>query len=182
MDLCLISLFRSILAVTSRTSLTWTVNSFVVVRVDTHILLFGTEGVLAAFQRLQLMVGLQVRPAPHPTIYDMWQTFPVGHLQPSVQWTGDCHTVTGLSWATEGPLQLLHGSLLLFQFLNQRINSFFCPLLFFISLFPTKQSFDCWASEREEWGDIHSGPANLLHSPNKTVSSVGRQSSQKMKY
>ena len=160
--------------------LTWTVHSFVVVGVDAHIFLFGAKGVLAALQGLQLVVGLQVGPAPHPTVDDMRQAFPVGHLQPSVQGAGDCHTVAGLTRAAEGPLQLLHGSLLLFQFLDQSFHRLFCPLLFLVSLLPAQQLFDRWASEGEERGDVHDGQAALLlppFSPKGGVSSEGGQSS-----
>lgn len=147
--------------------LTWTVHPFVVVGVDTHILLFGAKRVLAAFQCLQLVVGLQVRPAPHPTVNDMWQALPVGHLQPSIQRARDRHTVTGLTWAAESPLQLFHGSLLLFQFLNQRIHGLFCPLLLLVPLLPTQQPFDRGAGEGEEWRNIHCARVALLHSPKK---------------
>lgn len=146
-------------------SLTWTVHSFVMIRVDAHILLFGAKGVLAALQGLQLMVGLQVRPAPHPTINDVRQAFPMGHLQPSIQGAGDCHTVTGLTRAAESPLQLLHGPFLLFQFLNQSIHCLFRPFLFLVSLLPTQQPFDRRAGEGEERGDVHVGRAVLLPSP-----------------
>lgn len=55
------------------------------VGVDTDVLLLGAEGELTALQGFQLVVGLQVRPAPDPAVDDMGQTLPVGHLQPSVQ-------------------------------------------------------------------------------------------------
>lgn len=146
-------------------SLTWTVHSFVVVRVDAHVLLFGAKGVLAALQGLQLVVRLQVGPAPHPAINNMRQTFPVGHLQPSVQGAGDCHTVTGLTRAAEGPLQLLHGPLLLFQLLNQSVHGLFRPFLFLVSLLPTQQPLDRRAGEGEERGDVHAVQTGLLSAP-----------------
>lgn len=55
------------------------------VGVDTDVLLLGAEGELTALQGFQLVVGLQVRPAPDPAVDDMGQTLPVGHLQPPVQ-------------------------------------------------------------------------------------------------
>ena len=64
---------------------TWGLHTPVVVGVDTDVLLLGAEGELAALQGFQLVVRLQVRPAPHPAVDDMRQTFPVGHLQPAVQ-------------------------------------------------------------------------------------------------
>ncbi len=64
---------------------TWSLHAPVVVGVDTDVLLLGAKGELAALQGFQLVVGLQVRPAPHPAVDDMRQTFPVGHLQPPVQ-------------------------------------------------------------------------------------------------
>lgn len=63
------------------------------VGVDADVLLLGAEGELAALQGLQLVVGLQVRPAPHPAVDDVGQTLPVGHLQTSVQRAGNRHTL-----------------------------------------------------------------------------------------
>lgn len=159
-DMALISKL-SIYAQYHSVSLTWTVHSFVVVGINAHILLLGSKGVLAALQGLQLMVGLQIWPAPHPTINDMGKTFPMGHLQPSIQGAWDCHTVTGLTGAAESPFQLLHGSLLLFQFLHQSIHCLFCPFLFLVPLLPTQQSFDRRAGEGEERGDVHVGQTTL---------------------
>lgn len=59
---------------------TWRLDSAVMVRVDADLLLLGAEGELTAFQGLQLMVGLQVWPAPHAAIDDMGEPFAVGHL------------------------------------------------------------------------------------------------------
>lgn len=53
-------------------TLTWTFHTLVVVRVDADFLLLGREGILAALECLELMVRLQVRPAPHATVNDMW--------------------------------------------------------------------------------------------------------------
>ena len=63
------------------------------VRVDADVFLLGAEGELAAIERLQLVVGLQVRPAPHPAVDDVGQTLPVGHLQPPVQRARNRHTL-----------------------------------------------------------------------------------------
>lgn len=64
---------------------TWSLNAPVVVRVDTDVLLLGAEGEFAALQGFQLVVRLQVGPAPHPAVDDVGQALPVGHLQPPVQ-------------------------------------------------------------------------------------------------
>lgn len=66
-------------------SRTWRLHSSVVVRVDADVLLLGAEGELTALQGFQLVVGLQVRPAPDPAVDDVGEALPVGHLQPSVQ-------------------------------------------------------------------------------------------------
>ena len=60
-------------------------HSLVVVRVDTHFVLLGVEGVLAQLHRPQLVVGLQVGPAPQAAVDDVRQTFPVGNLQAAIQ-------------------------------------------------------------------------------------------------
>lgn len=73
---------------------TWSLHAPVVIRVDADILLLGTEGELAALQRLQLVMGLQVRPAPHPAVDDVGQALPVGHLQSAVQRARDGHALT----------------------------------------------------------------------------------------
>ena len=56
-------------------------HSLVVVGVDADFHLLGGEGVLADLQRLQLMMGLQVRPPPHPAVDHMGQPFTVRNLQ-----------------------------------------------------------------------------------------------------
>ena len=52
----------------------------VVVGVDADLHLLGGEGVLADLQRLELVVRLEVWPAPHPAVDDVRETLPVGHL------------------------------------------------------------------------------------------------------
>lgn len=145
--------------------LTRTVHSFVVVGIDAHILLLGAERVLAALQGLQLVVGLEVRPAPHSAVNDVRQAFPVRHLQPSIQGAGDRHAVAGLARAAESPLQLLHGPLLLFQLFHQSVHSFLGPLLLLVSLLPSQQPLHRRAGEGEQRGDVHAGQAALLPSP-----------------
>lgn len=55
------------------------------IRVDADVLLLGAEGELATVQGFQLVVGLQIGPAPHPAVDDVRQALPVGHLQSAVQ-------------------------------------------------------------------------------------------------
>lgn len=63
------------------------------VGVDADVFLLGAKGELAALQGFELVVGLQVRPAPHPAVDDVGQTLPVGHLQPAVQRARNGHTL-----------------------------------------------------------------------------------------
>ena len=59
------------------------------VGVDADVLLLGAEGEHAAVQGPQLVVGLQVGPAPHPAVDDMGEALPVGHLETAVQRPGE---------------------------------------------------------------------------------------------
>lgn len=58
----------------------WTFNTFVMIGVDAHFFLLGPERILAHLQGFELVMGLQVRPAPHAAIDDVGKAFPVGHL------------------------------------------------------------------------------------------------------
>lgn len=135
------------------------------VGIDAHILLLGAKRVLAALQGLQLVVGLEVGPAPHSAVNDVRQAFPVRHLQPSIQGAGDGHAVAGLAWGAERPLQLLHGPLLLFQLFDQRVHCFLGPLFLLVALFPSQEALHRRAGEGEQRGDVHAGQAALLPSP-----------------
>lgn len=64
---------------------TWSLHTSVVVRIDADVFLLGAEREFAALEGLELVVGLQVGPAPHSAVDDMRQTLPVGHLQPPIQ-------------------------------------------------------------------------------------------------
>lgn len=103
---------------TSGRKLTWSLHPAVVIGVNAHLFLLGAKWELTALQRLQLVMGLEIRPAPHAAVNNMGQTLAVGHLQPPIQRPGNCHTFAGLPWTAEGPLQLIHGSFLLLQFLH----------------------------------------------------------------
>ena len=48
---------------------------------DADLHLFGGEGVLAQVQGLELVVGLEVRPAPHAAVDHMRQPLAMRHLQ-----------------------------------------------------------------------------------------------------
>lgn len=48
--------------------------------VDADLLLLGAKWVLAHLQRFELMVRLEVRPAPHSAVDDVRKTFSVGNL------------------------------------------------------------------------------------------------------
>lgn len=54
------------------------------VGVDADFVLLGVEGEFAVVDRLQLMVGPQVRPAPQATVDDVRKTFSVGDLEASI--------------------------------------------------------------------------------------------------
>ena len=56
---------------------TWCFDPPVVIWIDAHFFLVPREGELAAVQRLQLVVALQIRPSPDAAVDDMWQAFPV---------------------------------------------------------------------------------------------------------
>ena len=71
----------------------------------THVFLFGGEGELADVERLEFVVGLQVRPAPHAAVDHVRQALPVRHLETAVQAAGDGDTFAGLAGAGES-LQL----------------------------------------------------------------------------
>lgn len=111
-------------------------HSLVVVRVDADLLLLGTERKLTTLQRLQFMVALEVRPAPHAAINDVRQSLAVGHLQPAIQGAGNGDTAARLPRAAQGLLQLFHGPFLFLQFFHQSIHGFLRPFFFLVTLFP----------------------------------------------
>lgn len=65
------------------------------VGVDADVLLLGAKGEFATLQCFELVMGLEVRPAPHAAVDNMGQALSVGHLQPAVQRARDGHT---LAW------------------------------------------------------------------------------------
>lgn len=139
----------------------WTFNSFVVIWVDAHFFLFGAEWILANLERFELMVGLQVRPAPHAAVDDVWEALPVGHLQPPVQRPRNSNTFAGLPRTTKGLFQVFHGTLFLFQLLHQGIHSFFRPFFLLIALLPAQQPLHCRAGEGKQ--TRHGGHSAGLH-------------------
>lgn len=56
-------------------------NSLIVVGVDAYFLLFGAKGVLADLEGLQLVVTLQVGPAPDAAVDDVWEALTVRYLE-----------------------------------------------------------------------------------------------------
>lgn len=145
---------------TSWLALTWTVHPLVVVRVDAHVLLLGAEGKLAALKRFELVVRLQVRPAPHAAVDDMRQPFTMRHLQSSVQRAWDGHAAAGLAGAAERAFQLLHGALLLLQLLDESVHSLLCPLLLLVALLPAQEALHRRAGEGKQRRDVHPVRAN----------------------
>ena len=71
----------------------------------TYIFLFGCEGELANVERLELVMGLEVGPAPHAAVDHVGQALPVRDLETAVQAAGDGDTLAGLAGAGES-LQL----------------------------------------------------------------------------
>lgn len=91
---------------------TWGLHSAVMVWVDADLLLLRAKRELAAFQGLQLMMGLQIWPAPHAAVDDMGQPLPVGHLEASIQGAWDGNALARLARAAQRPLQFIHGAFL----------------------------------------------------------------------
>lgn len=58
----------------------WTLHSLVMIRVDADFLLFGGEGILTDVQGFELVVGLEIWPAPDSTVDHVGQAFAVGYL------------------------------------------------------------------------------------------------------
>lgn len=65
--------------------LTWSLHALVVVGVDAHLILLHVEGKLAQVDGPQLVVRLQVGPAPEAAVDDVGKPLPVGHLQSAIQ-------------------------------------------------------------------------------------------------
>ena len=116
---------------------TWTLDSLVMVGIDTDFFLFGRERVLAVFERFELVVRLEIRPSPDAAVDHVRQTLAMRHLESAVQRARDCDTLGGLARLRQSPFQLFHRSLLLLQLLYQRVDRLFRPFLFFVALFPT---------------------------------------------
>ena len=95
--------------------LTWTFYSLVVVWIDADLLLFLSKSILAHIKCLQLMVTLQIGPAPNSAINNMGEPFPMRHLQPAIQRPRYRHTLADLPRPWESFFQVLHGPLLLLQ-------------------------------------------------------------------
>lgn len=55
------------------------------VGINADFILLEVEGILAGLDGTQLMVAVQVRPAPQTAVNDMRQTFTVRHLQTPIQ-------------------------------------------------------------------------------------------------
>lgn len=58
-----------------------TFDAFVVIRVDADLFLLGAKRILTRFDRFQLVVALQIWPAPDAAVDDMWKSFSVGYLK-----------------------------------------------------------------------------------------------------
>lgn len=58
----------------------WRHHPFIMVGVDTHVVILQVKGVLAELDMLELIL-VEVRPAPQPCVYHMGKTFPPCHLE-----------------------------------------------------------------------------------------------------
>lgn len=59
----------------------WALNALVVIGIDANFLLFRAERELAELDRLQLVMALEIGPAPDSTVYDVRQPFAVRNLK-----------------------------------------------------------------------------------------------------
>lgn len=101
---------------------------------------------------------VQVRPPPEAAVYDVRQSFSMGHLQPTIQRSGDGDALGADALGCQCFLQLLQLSSLL-QLLHQAFHRLLTPLLLLailLSLLPAQQSLDNWGSEGQDGG--HGSP------------------------
>ena len=131
-----------------RRALTGCLDSAVVVRVDADFLVVATEGELAEVQRLQLVVALQVRPAPYSAVDYVRQALSVGDLEPPVQTARDGDALGGGAGLRESPLELLQRPLLLLELLDEGVDGLLGPLLVLVALLPAQQTLDCGRRKR----------------------------------
>ena len=138
-------------------TLTRTFNSLVVVGINADFFLFLAKCIVTTVQCFEFMVTLEVRPAPDPTVYNMWKSLPVGNLKASVERPRNRHTLAELAGAREGSFQLLHGPLLLLELLDERVHRFLRPFLLLVALLPTQQTLHHWASKGKQACHRHLG-------------------------
>ena len=79
---------------TDRQTPTWRLDSDVVIGIDAHVIPLQVERKLAAVDGLELMVVLQVRPAPQAAVDHMGQTLAMRDLRVSNQPSLPLHTAT----------------------------------------------------------------------------------------
>lgn len=109
----------------------------VVVRVYADLFLLSREGKLARLQGLELVVRLEVGPAPDPAVDHVGQPLAVRDLEPAVQAPGDGYALARGARVAHSPLELLERALLLLELLHERLDGLLGPLLVFVALFPT---------------------------------------------
>jgi len=124
-------------------------DSFVVIRVDANVFVFGGKGKFAAFQRLQLVMRLKIRPAPNAAIDDVRKSFTMRHLQTAVQRPRNGHAFRRMTGTRQSAFQFFQSPFGLLQLLDERVDGFFRPTLLLISLLPTEETFDGRRSEAE---------------------------------
>lgn len=125
-------------------------DAFVVVGIDAHLHLLRVERKLTDVERLELVVRLQVGPAPDSTVDHVRKTFAMRDLEPSVETAGDGHAFAGLPGAAQRLLQGLDGAFGLLEFLDESVDGLLCPLLLLIALLPPKQLLHGRRGEGEE--------------------------------
>lgn len=64
--------------------LTWAFYSLIVIRVDADFFLFGSKWIVTYIKGFEFVMALQVGPSPHATVYNMGQSFTMGHLKAAI--------------------------------------------------------------------------------------------------
>ena len=132
---------------------TWTLHTFIVVGVYADFFLLGREGIIADVKRLQLVVTLQVWPAPHSAVDDVWEALTMRHLESSIERARDRDTFGGQSRIAETLLKIFKSTFLLLEFLHEWIDCFLSPFLLLITLLPPKKALHSRTREREQTVD-----------------------------
>ena len=141
---------RSHLYTNAPTPLTWSFDATVVVGVHTHLVLLQLKRKLARLDRSQLVVRLQLRPAPQATVDEMRQALAVRDLQASVQRSRDDDTARRLMSLLGDSLLQLGKTTIFLQLLDERPDGLFGPLCVLVRHGEVHQALDHWRRERRK--------------------------------